>query len=65
MFYGLHLHEVLERPQYKRLQIGTIQGETPQIYDKIVGEVSQIPYAEPSWLSEGFHSPYYKEVRKN
>jgi cytochrome b involved in lipid metabolism len=26
-FFSLHRHEVLERPQYQRLQIGTVQGE--------------------------------------
>lgn len=28
-----------------------------------IGELSQVPYAEPTWLRSGFHSPYYKEVR--
>jgi hypothetical protein len=62
-FYGLHRHEVLERPQYKRLQIGTIQGEKSVIYDRVVGEISQIPYAEPTWLTPGYFSPYYSDVR--
>jgi hypothetical protein len=22
-----------------------------------------VPYGEPTWLEEGYHSPYYKEVR--
>lgn len=61
-FYGLHRHEVLERPQYQRLQIGTIQGEQPVIYSRIVGELSDVPYAEPTWLSQGYHSPYYTDV---
>ncbi|KAG1736600.1 acyl-CoA dehydrogenase/oxidase [Suillus occidentalis] len=60
-FYGLHRHEVLERPQYQRLQIGTIQGEQPVIYSRIIGEISDVPYAEPTWLSQGYHSPYYTE----
>jgi hypothetical protein len=63
-FYGLHRHEVLERPQYQRLQIGTIQGEQPVIYSRIVGEISDVPYAEPTWLSQGYHSPYYTEVSR-
>ncbi|KIP05009.1 hypothetical protein PHLGIDRAFT_92667 [Phlebiopsis gigantea 11061_1 CR5-6] len=63
-FYGLHLHEVLERPQYKRLQIGTIVEEQPVIYSRIIGEASNIPYAEPTWLSEGYHSPYFKESHR-
>jgi hypothetical protein len=61
-FYGLHKHEVLEKPQYKRLQIGVIEGEKSVIHGRIVGELSKVPYAEPTWLSEGYHSPYYTEV---
>jgi hypothetical protein len=61
-FYGLHRHEVLERPQYQRLQVGTIKGQQPVIHSRIVGEISDVPYAEPTWLSAGYHSPYYTEV---
>ncbi len=61
-FYGLHRHEVLERPQYQRLQIGYIDGETPSLHGRIQGQISKVPYAEPTWLAEGYHSPYYKEV---
>lgn len=60
-FYGLHRHEVLGRPQYKRLQIGTVKGQKSVIYDEIAGEVSKVPYAEPTWLSPGYHSPYYSD----
>ncbi|EIM91154.1 peroxisomal acyl-CoA-dehydrogenase [Stereum hirsutum FP-91666 SS1] len=60
-FYGLHRHEVLEKPQYARLQIGTIKGEQSIITGKVAGEISKVPYAEPSWLAEGFHSPYFTE----
>ena len=62
-FYGLHRHEVLERPQYQRLQIGYIDGETSSVNGRTIGQVSKVPYAEPTWLAEGYHSPYYKEVR--
>lgn len=61
-FYGLHRHEVLERPQYARLQIGVIKGEQSIIASRIPGQLSAVPYAEPTWLSQGYHSPYYKEV---
>lgn len=61
-FYGLHRHEVLERPQYARLQIGTIKDEKATIVSKVPGELSQVPYAEPTWLTQGYHSPYFKEV---
>jgi len=63
-FYGLHRHEVLERPQYARLQIGTITGETSKLHGRISGELSEVPYAEPTWLSKGYYSPYYKESHK-
>lgn len=62
-FYGLHRHEVLERPQYARLQIGVLRGEQSVITGRLVGGLSSVPYAEPTYLSKGFHSPYYTEVR--
>lgn len=60
-FYSLHRHEVLEKPQYQRLQIGIIEGEKPVIHSRIVGELSRFPYAEPTWLTPGYHSPYYSD----
>ncbi|CCM03970.1 uncharacterized protein FIBRA_06126 [Fibroporia radiculosa] len=63
-FYGLHRHEVLLRPQYARLQIGTITGEEPLYKSQTVGEPSNVPYAEPSWLAKGFFSAYYNESHK-
>lgn len=61
-FYGLHKHEVIVKPQYARLQIGVIEGEKSVIHGQVVGELSKVPYAEPTWVSEGYHSPYYTEV---
>ncbi|KAL5485690.1 hypothetical protein ACEPAI_6731 [Sanghuangporus weigelae] len=63
-FFGLHRHEVLLRPQYKRLQIGVIDGEEEQIKSLQAGSLSKVPYAEPAWLSEGYHSPYYKKSHR-
>ncbi|KAH7928080.1 acyl-CoA dehydrogenase NM domain-like protein [Leucogyrophana mollusca] len=63
-FYGLHRHEILKRPQYARLHIGTIDGEKSVIYSREVGELSDVPYAEPTWLSAGYYSPYFKESHK-
>ncbi|KAJ6516394.1 acyl-CoA dehydrogenase/oxidase [Mycena sanguinolenta] len=60
-FFGLHRLEVLQRPQYARLQIGTIQGQEPVIKPLAPGEVSKVPYAEPTWLSAGFKSAFYTE----
>ncbi|KAJ7472310.1 acyl-CoA dehydrogenase/oxidase [Mycena galericulata] len=60
-FFGLHRLEVLQRPQYARLQIGTIQGEESVIKAPAPGEISRVPYAEPTWLVDGFKSPYYTD----
>ena len=61
-FYGLHRHDVITRPQYARLQIGVIAGEKNVLHSTLFGQLSKVPYAEPTWLSEGYYSPYYKEV---
>ncbi|KAI1797377.1 peroxisomal acyl-CoA-dehydrogenase [Ganoderma leucocontextum] len=64
-FFGLHRFDVLEKPQYQRLQIGVIEGEEPTIEGGILrGKISQVPYAEPSWLAEGYYSPYFKESHR-
>ncbi|THH27858.1 hypothetical protein EUX98_g6331 [Antrodiella citrinella] len=63
-FYGLHRHEVLLKPQYARLQVGTIKGEQSQINAREPGGLSKVPYAEPTWLSEGYYSPYFKESHR-
>lgn len=62
-FFSLHRYEVLQRSQFARLRIGAIQGEKQQVWPRPVGALSKVPYAEPTWLTEGYHSPYYKEVR--
>lgn len=64
-FYGLHRHEIIVKPQYTRLQIGTLKDEQPAIYGRVDGALSNVPYGEPTWLSKGFKSPYYKEVRRS
>ena len=63
-FFGLHRHEILLKPQYKRLQIGTIQGEEEMIHPPAPGQFSRVPYAEPTWLSNGYFSPYYDETHR-
>ncbi|THV03201.1 acyl-CoA dehydrogenase NM domain-like protein [Dendrothele bispora CBS 962.96] len=60
-FFGLHRMEVLEKPQYKRLHIGVIEGEASTYRALQPGELSKVPHAEPTWLSEGYFSPYYTE----
>lgn len=63
-FYGLHRHEILLRPQYARLQIGCIEGARSVMYSRELGKLSDVPYAEPTWLSAGYYSPYYKESHR-
>ncbi|KAG5652333.1 hypothetical protein H0H81_005401 [Sphagnurus paluster] len=60
-FFSLHRYEVLQRPQYCRLQIGVVAGEEQQIFPRSIGALSKVPYAEPTWLTEGYYSPYYKD----
>ncbi|KAJ7087300.1 acyl-CoA dehydrogenase/oxidase [Mycena belliarum] len=60
-FFGLHRLEVLQRPQYARLQIGTVAGQESVIKAPVPGEISRVPYAEATWLVPGFQSPYYTD----
>ncbi|KAG7089734.1 hypothetical protein E1B28_011388 [Marasmius oreades] len=60
-FYGLHRTEVLEKPQYKRLIVGKIVGEECVFSAPVPGELSKVPYAEPTWLTDGYYSPYYTD----
>lgn len=63
VFYSLHRHEVLERAPYQRLKIGTIAGEKSVIRWRVPGAISKVPYGEPTWLSDGYFSPYFSDVR--
>lgn len=60
-FFGLHRHEVLLKPQYARLQIGRVKGEEETIKALAPGDLSKVPYGEPTWLSDGYYSPYYTQ----
>ncbi|KAH9950153.1 acyl-CoA dehydrogenase [Amylocystis lapponica] len=62
-FFALHRHEVLLRPQYARLRIGTIAGEEPVLKTLAAG-LSQVPYAEPSWLARGYFTAYYNDSHR-
>lgn len=61
-FYNLHKQEVLQK--YSNLSIGTIEGETPQVIEQHPGDLSLVPYGEPTWLTPQFKSPYYKESHR-
>jgi hypothetical protein len=65
VFFCLHRHEVLLKPQYARLQIGRIQGQEESIKPLAPGELNQVPYAEPTWLSKGYFSPYYSDNHRS
>ncbi|KAF9468150.1 acyl-CoA dehydrogenase [Collybia nuda] len=58
-FYSLHRSEILQKPQYARLKIGIVAGRHPTPYT--MGGLSRVPYAEPTWLSPGHYSPYFKD----
>ncbi|KAG8765928.1 hypothetical protein FRC15_006690, partial [Serendipita sp. 397] len=64
IFYSLHRHEVLTKPGYMRLQIGTLKDEQPTILALQPGALSSVPYAEPTWLTAGYFSPYFNESHK-
>lgn len=58
-FYNLHRHAVIQK--YKHFQVGTIAGETPKVVDPQAGDLSPVPYAEPTWLVNEFSSPYFND----
>lgn len=58
-FYNLHRHEVLTK--YARFAVGTIEGEKPKVITPKAGDLSPLPYGEPTWLSKPFRTPYYTE----
>ncbi|KAL5488375.1 hypothetical protein ACEPAI_6483 [Sanghuangporus weigelae] len=64
IFFGLHRHEILLRPQYARLQVGTVAGLNELVKRPAPDALSAVPYAEPAWLSEGFRSPYYNDPHR-
>ena len=57
-FYGLHRQDVLIK-YAPRLKIGSIENEVSQVSIPSPGDLSAVPYAEPSyWM--GFKSAYFK-----
>jgi hypothetical protein len=62
-FFNLHKLEVLQKYD-SSLCIGTLQGEEPQVIFPKPGDLSLVPYAEPTWLTPRFKSPYYKESHR-
>ncbi|BGP14303.1 hypothetical protein JCM10213_009164 [Rhodosporidiobolus nylandii] len=62
-FFGMHRAEVLNK--YGRYIIGTVENEKPRIILNTPGTLSPVPYAEPTWLSEGYKSPYYSDSHRS
>ena len=42
VFYSLHRSEILQKPQYARLKIGQIEGQTQQIKAQQAGDLSRV-----------------------
>ncbi|KDQ19357.1 hypothetical protein BOTBODRAFT_27939 [Botryobasidium botryosum FD-172 SS1] len=59
-FYTFHRHNVLQ----PNLQIGVVEGESARMVIRNAGELSKGPHTEPSWLQDGFSSPYYKDSHR-
>ncbi|KAF8319272.1 acyl-CoA dehydrogenase NM domain-like protein [Clavulina sp. PMI_390] len=64
VFFGLHRQEILAKPGYKRLQVGTVKGKKETIFARAAGALNTVPYSEPLWLTEGFKSPFYTESHR-
>lgn len=65
VFYSLHRKEVLDKPMYKRLVIGTIANEQPTIQvDEPPESLSTVPYGEAMGLTPGYYTPYYTEKHR-
>jgi alkylation response protein AidB-like acyl-CoA dehydrogenase len=61
-FYNLHRQEVLQK--YSDLVIGTLEGEKSQVIEQRPGDLSVVPYGEPTWLTPQFKSPYYNDSHR-
>ncbi|KAK4936242.1 hypothetical protein LTR10_022829 [Elasticomyces elasticus] len=62
-FFNLHRYEVLQKYDGS-LCIGTVKGEKSQVIDPKPGDLSLVPYGEPTWLTPQFRSPYYKQSHR-
>ena len=62
-FFNLHRYEVLQKYDAS-LCIGTVKGEKAQVVNPRPGDLSLVPYGEPTWLTPQFKSPYYQESHR-
>lgn len=58
---GLHTMENLLRPNHQKLIIGRVEGAESKLHYPKPGDLSKVPYGEPTWLTEAFRSPYFNE----
>jgi alkylation response protein AidB-like acyl-CoA dehydrogenase len=58
----LHRQEVLQK--YSSLCIGTVDGEKSKVIEQKPGDLSVVPYGEPTWLTPQFKSPYFKDSHR-
>ncbi|KAG8702168.1 hypothetical protein FRC08_003654 [Ceratobasidium sp. 394] len=63
-FFAVHRAEVLEKPHYARLRIGSLAGKPQTKHVSADDRLSKVPYGEPTWLSPNFTSPYYTETHR-
>ncbi|CUA68442.1 Very long-chain specific acyl-CoA dehydrogenase, mitochondrial [Rhizoctonia solani] len=65
-FFSVHRSDVLEKPQFARLKIGTLLGNSRATANEVdkSDRLSKVPYAEPTWLLPEFKSPYYKQSHR-
>ncbi|KAB5596150.1 Long-chain specific acyl-CoA dehydrogenase [Ceratobasidium theobromae] len=63
-FFSVHRSDVLEKPQYAKLRIGTLVGRSRKSDVTKLDRISVVPYGEPTWLLPEFKSPYYKETHR-
>lgn len=55
---------MLQRPQYARIRIGQVEGEKQRIHMPQPGDISRVPYAEASWLTKDYVTPYYNDSHR-
>ncbi|KAG8773063.1 hypothetical protein FRC12_002751 [Ceratobasidium sp. 428] len=63
-FFAVHRAEVLEKPQYARLRIGSLTEKSKTKENSAEDRLSKVPYGEPTWLLPKFTSPYYNESHR-
>lgn len=62
-FYNLHRQEVLTKYR-DSLLLGVIASEKPEVVERAPGDLSPVPYSEPTWLTPIYKSPYYNESHR-